>query len=60
MWRPEALRRGLQIGKSQPQSKVGNFECFSWLNGLFFGDKHLFFFLERGIQDLSNDTNIAS
>jgi hypothetical protein len=24
-WRPEALHRGLKIGKSQPQSKVGNF-----------------------------------
>jgi hypothetical protein len=26
------LHRGLEIGKSQPRSKVGNFECMSWLN----------------------------
>jgi hypothetical protein len=26
---PEALHRGLEIGKSQPWSKVGNFECMS-------------------------------
>ncbi len=36
-WRPEAIHHGLKIVKSQPQTKVGNFECMSWLNGSFFG-----------------------
>jgi hypothetical protein len=27
---------GLEIGKSQPRSKLGNFEGMSWLNGSFF------------------------
>ncbi len=53
-WRPEALLGGLEIGKSQPRSKVCNFECMSWLNGSFFGGKHQGV-LKEG--DLSNGTH---
>jgi hypothetical protein len=28
---------GSEIGKSQPWSKVGNFDCLYWLNVFFFG-----------------------
>jgi hypothetical protein len=48
-WRPDALHRGLEIGKSQPRSKVGNFERMSWLNGSFFGVAHRGF-LKEGVK----------
>ncbi len=57
-WRPEDLHCGLEIGKSQPRSKVGNFECMSWLNGSFFGG-WTSGFSGRGSQDLPNVTNVA-
>jgi hypothetical protein len=59
MCRPEALHHDFETGKSQPRSEVGNFECMSWLNGSFFGGCTSEF-SERGGQDLSNDTNVAS
>jgi hypothetical protein len=37
MWRPDSQQHGSKIGKSQPWSKVGIFECMTWLNGSFFG-----------------------
>jgi hypothetical protein len=43
----EALHHGLEIVKSQPRSKVGNFECMSWLNGSFFGVEHPGFLKEE-------------
>jgi hypothetical protein len=38
---------------------VGNFECFSWLNGSFFGDEHPVLG-KRESRPISNDTNDAS
>jgi hypothetical protein len=39
---------------------VGNFECFSWLIVCFLVMNIGVFVLERGSQDLSNDTKVAS
>jgi hypothetical protein len=47
--RLEALHCCLEIGKSQPRSKVGNFECMLWLNGSFFGIEH-WGFLKEGVK----------
>jgi hypothetical protein len=50
-WRPEALHRGLEFGKSQTRSKVGKFECPSSLNGSFLEGEHRGF-LKEGSQVL--------
>jgi hypothetical protein len=49
-WRPEALHHALEIGKSQPRSKVGNFEYISWLKSFVFWGLNIGGILKEGVK----------
>ncbi len=58
-WRAETLQTGLEFDNFKPRLKSGIFKCISWLNGSLF-EGWLSGFSERGSQDLSKGTNVAS
>ncbi len=57
--RAETPQPGLECYNFQPWLASVIFKCISWMNGLIFGLDDPGFF-ERGSQDLSNGTNVAS
>ncbi len=58
-WRAETLQPGLECDNFKPRLESGIFKRISWLNGSFFWGWWSWF-SERGSQDLSNGTDVAS
>ncbi len=58
-WRAGTLQPGLEFDNFKPRLKSGIFKCISWLNGSSF-EGWWSGLSERGSQDLSNGTNVAS
>ncbi len=55
----QRLQPGLEFDNFKPWLETGIFKCISWLNGSSFGEWWSGF-SERGIQDLSSGTDVAS